>query len=77
MLVDLQYVLSMVSDHYERLQWDDTGSHNERIHRINILTLACRNGHKPCLDQAGDRFLAWIRDKSAYIPPNLRTLAYK
>lgn len=72
-----KYVLSLVSDHYDRLQWVDNGSHNERIHRINILTMACRNGHKACLDQAGDRFLAWIRDKSAYIPPNLRVTAYK
>ena len=71
------YVLNLVTDHYERLQWKDDGTHIEKLHRINILTLACKNGYKPCLEQAGNVFLAWISDKSAYIPPNLRTIAYK
>ena len=46
-------------------------------YRVNILVLACKNGYKPCLEGAGNAFLAWISDKSAYIPPNLRTTAYK
>ena len=72
-----KYVLSLVKEHYDRLQWNDAGTHIDKLHRINILTLACKNGHKPCLEQAGNVFLAWISDKSAYIPPNLRTVAYK
>jgi len=72
-----KYVVGIIQDHYDRLQWRDEGTHVERLHRINILTLACRNGYKPCLEQAGDLFLAWIRDKSAYIAPNLRKIAYQ
>ncbi len=72
-----QYALGLVQDHYDRLQWRDDGSHLERLHRINILSMACKNGYKACLDQAGNLFLAWIRDKSAYIPPNLRSIAYQ
>lgn len=72
-----KYVNHLINDHYDRLQWKDVGNHVERIHRINILTLACKNGHKACLEQAGNLFLAWIRDKSAYIPPNLRSIAYQ
>ena len=69
--------MSLVGNHYDRLGWKDDGTHPERLTRVNILNLACRNGHKPCLEQAGNLFLAWIRDKSAYIPPNLRSLAYR
>jgi len=72
-----KYVLDLVKDHYERLKFIDEGTHNEKLHRVNILVLACKNGYKPCLEGAGNAFLAWISDKSAYIPPNLRTTAYK
>ena len=47
------------------------------MNRLNILYLGCRNGYGPCLTEAGNRFLAWIKDKSAYIPPNLRNLVYR
>ncbi len=72
-----KYMVSLVKDNYNRLEWRDDGSHTDRLNRIDILSLACSNGYKPCLDQAGDLFLAWIKDKSAYIPPNLRSIAYQ
>lgn len=72
-----KYMLGLVDQHYNRLGWKDDGDHTERLNRLDILSLACANGHKACLDEAGDLFLAWIKDKSAYIPPNLRSIAYK
>ena len=49
----------------------------EKLSQVIILNLACRNGHQPCLEEAGNKFLAWIKDKSAYIPPNVRSLVYQ
>jgi len=72
-----KFVRSLVDDHYERLGWNDRGSHVVRSNRVNILNLACKNGHPGCLKQAGDAFNAWIKDPSYYIPPNLRSLTYK
>ena len=75
--LNFQYIVDLIDGHYERLGWRDDGSHTDRRTRIEMLSLACRNGHVECLGQAGDLFLAWIKDKSAYIPPNLREIAYR
>ena len=72
-----QYYLSLVDEHYKRLGFKDEGNHVDRSNRLNILWLACRSGHSECRKEAGERFQAWIKDKSAYIPPNLRTLTYR
>ena len=55
----------------------DQGPHLERLNRVNIISLACRNGHVGCLKEAGKIFKDWIRDENKYISPNLRALAYK
>lgn len=47
------------------------------LFRIDIVTLACQNGNYECMAEAGDLFLAWIKDTSAYIPPDLREIVYK
>ena len=65
--------------HYKRLGFkeNEDDSHVDKMNRLNILHLACRNGHSTCRTEAGNSFLAWIKDKSAYISPNLRTLVYR
>ena len=77
-LLLFQYVSSLVIPHYDRLKWKNDGlNHVEKLSQVIILNLACRNGHQPCLEEAGNKFLAWIKDKSAYIPPNVRSLVYQ
>jgi hypothetical protein len=49
----LQYIVDLVDVHYERLGWRDDGRHTDRRLRLEILALACRNGHGECLSQAG------------------------
>ena len=49
-----QYIVDLVDGHYERLGWRDDGSHNDRRLRLEVLALACRNGHSQCLSQAGE-----------------------
>ena len=68
---------SLVDDHYTRLGWRDEGSHAVKSNRVDLLYLACESGHPGCLQEAGNAFNAWIRNKSHYIPPNLRSIAYK
>ena len=72
-----QFILSLVTDHYDRLGWNDEGSLPERRNRVDVLGLACKNGHAKCLKAAGVAFTMWIDDPTFYIPPNLRTLVYK
>jgi hypothetical protein len=52
--------LSLASDQYDRFGWSDTGSHTERQARLNVLNLACRNGHTGCQDEAGRIFKQWV-----------------
>ena len=72
-----QYYISLIEGHYQRLGFKDEGTHVDKQNRLNILHMACRNGHTECRKEAGNSFLAWIKDKSAYIPPNLRNLVYR
>ncbi len=41
-----QYMLSLVDSQYDRLGWRDEGSHAQRLQRVIVLSLACRNGHQ-------------------------------
>jgi len=74
-----KYYVNLIEGHYTRLGFreNEEDKHVDKMNRLNILYLACRNGYSTCLTEAGDRFLAWIKDKSAYIPPNLRILVYR
>ncbi|CAB4062909.1 ENPEP [Lepeophtheirus salmonis] len=72
-----KFVLSLTREHYVRLGWLDEGSHIEKLHRIKILSLACRFGDKDCLKEAQKQFERWVLEKNIYIPPNLRSLVYK
>ena len=65
-----------MEDQYNELGWNDVGSHDEKLTRVNILTLACRNGHGDCLKQAGRLFQDYV-DNNSYIAPNLRYLVYR
>ncbi len=70
-------MLSLVSEPYDRLGWEDAGSHTERQTRILVLHLACRNGHKGCSEEVGKLFKQWIADEDMFISPNLRNMVYK
>jgi len=71
------YIVDIISDHYDRLGWEDEGSHVEKMNRYNILGLACKNGHRGCNEEAKNIFQKWIKDETVYIKPNIRTLVYK
>ncbi|XP_037793094.1 glutamyl aminopeptidase-like [Penaeus monodon] len=72
-----KYVVNLVSDHVQRLGWNDTGSHLERRNRLNLMALACSNGYEPCLEGAHDRLMTWVQDPTTFIPPNTRLLVYQ
>lgn len=72
-----KYIVDLVSAHYERLGWEDKGSHTDKINRNNILQLACHYGYRPCNAEAGRIFNKWIADSEYYIKPNIRSMVYK
>ena len=72
-----KYIVDLVSAHYERLGWEDEGSHMDKINRNNILQLACHYGYRPCNAEAGRIFNKWIADSEYYIKPNIRSMVYK
>jgi len=71
------YLVDLVSDHYDRLGWKDEGSHVQKMNRYNILGLACKNGHRGCNEEAEKIFRSWIEDETVYITPNIRSLVYR
>ena len=72
-----KYVVSLVSQHYQRLGWRQEGTHLEKLNRNNILSLACRHGLALCRQEAARLFSSWISDPSLYIHPDIRSLVYK
>lgn len=70
------YIVKKVDTTYKSLGWNDTGSHNERLLRSTIISLACGNGHQECLLEARKRFRAWLCNNTV-IPPNLRSVTYR
>ncbi|CAL4084418.1 unnamed protein product [Meganyctiphanes norvegica] len=71
-----KYIVNLVKPHYDRVGWEDTGSHLERRNRLNILALACSNGYDPCLNDAYNKLKLWTNDANYFIAPNIRSIAY-
>ncbi|XP_035709803.1 glutamyl aminopeptidase isoform X2 [Folsomia candida] len=77
-----KYILALVSNMYHKLDWSDTESDNhlDRLLKPLIFSLACENGHRPCLERAKELFSRWIADPkspSTQVPSGLRDVVYK
>ncbi|KAH3863357.1 glutamyl aminopeptidase-like [Dreissena polymorpha] len=70
-----QYKVAKVTGAFNRLGWDDTGSHLDKLLRSTVISLACGNGHEDCMRTAKQKFQDWLY-KNATIPPNIRSLVY-
>ncbi|XP_067672727.1 glutamyl aminopeptidase-like [Haliotis asinina] len=71
-----QYVLAKVKPALDRLGWEDTGSHLDKLMRRNLIELACGHGDVECLGNATAKFRNWL-DNGVEISPNLRARVYK
>uniref|UniRef100_A0A8C4SES3 Aminopeptidase n=1 Tax=Erpetoichthys calabaricus TaxID=27687 RepID=A0A8C4SES3_ERPCA len=69
------YFQDQVKDHADRLGWEDTGTHLERLLRETILGIACQMGHQSALGNASILFHEWMAGKR--VPVNLRLLVYR
>ncbi|XP_070544138.1 glutamyl aminopeptidase-like [Ptychodera flava] len=70
-----QYVKKQVTNMYDRLGFLDEGEHLEKYLRGDIITMACDNGNKDCLNDALKYFQDWKDDKD--IPSDFRSPVYK
>ncbi|XP_045619599.1 endoplasmic reticulum aminopeptidase 1 isoform X2 [Procambarus clarkii] len=71
----LDYIHTLVQPHYERIGWNDTGTHIERLLRSEVLWAAVQCGNTHAIQEAQKWFSAW-RSNSYTIPPNLRSVVY-
>ncbi|ESO85815.1 hypothetical protein LOTGIDRAFT_130453 [Lottia gigantea] len=71
-----EYVLSKVKPALIEIGWDDTGSHLEKLLRVELISLACYHGDEDCLNFAGTKFREWL-SKGTPVSPNLRTIVYR
>ncbi|XP_043917396.1 glutamyl aminopeptidase [Protopterus annectens] len=70
-----KYWRAQVKPISDQLQWQDTGSHLERLLRETVLGIACRMEDEDALANASRLFKEWLAGKS--IEPNLRLLVYR
>ncbi|KAG2466354.1 AMPE aminopeptidase, partial [Polypterus senegalus] len=69
------YFQEQVKVHADKLGWEDTGTHLERLQRETILGIACQMGHQSALGNASILFHEWMAGKR--VPVNLRLLVYR
>ncbi|NXU80196.1 AMPE aminopeptidase, partial [Oreotrochilus melanogaster] len=88
-----EYFLYLVKPIVDKLQWNDTGSHLERLLRASVLDFACSMDDTKSLETASQLFKQWlqgdtelkqereknIQDMFLYfsVPANLRLLVYR
>lgn len=71
------YVSSLVEPIYAALGWADTGSHLDKLLRIDIVSLACASGNKPCLGEAAQELREWLTDDQYFLPPGTCRQVYQ
>ncbi|CAH1780041.1 unnamed protein product [Owenia fusiformis] len=74
-----KYMLGRIAPAYGFVGWDDSSAteHTEKYLRIIILREACRNRHKPCLDESVKQFAAYMTNSTTNpISTNLRRIVY-
>jgi len=68
-------VLHLIDKKYNKLGWEDTGEHTERLLRQKILKAAVDAGHTKAVDHAKELFQGLLTGKET-IPANLQELVY-
>ncbi|XP_076056130.1 endoplasmic reticulum aminopeptidase 1-like [Oratosquilla oratoria] len=71
----LRYILSIVQPQYQRIGWQDKGSHLDKLLRTKLLNAAIECGDEDAIREAKKLFTMW-RKENVTIPPNLRSVVY-
>ncbi|XP_054447594.1 glutamyl aminopeptidase [Pteronotus mesoamericanus] len=71
-----KYFRAQVKPVADRLTWNDTGNHLNKLLRASVLGLACKLGDKEALDSASKLFQQWLTG-TVRIPVNIRLLVYR
>ncbi|NWR72530.1 AMPE aminopeptidase, partial [Centropus unirufus] len=81
-----EYFRSLVKPIADQLQWNDSGSHLERLLRTSVLDFACSMDDPESLNNASQLFEQWLQGTTKNIqtpflyfsiPANLRLLVYR
>ncbi|XP_027749159.1 glutamyl aminopeptidase isoform X1 [Empidonax traillii] len=69
------YFRSLVKPTVDELNWNDSGSHLERLLRASVLDFACSMGDIDSLNNASELFNKWLQGET--IAANLRLIVYR
>ncbi|XP_039494016.1 glutamyl aminopeptidase [Drosophila santomea] len=73
----LTYARSLIAGVYEEVGWTvDADDHLKNRLRVSILSAACALGVPDCLQQASERFNAFLQNPSSRPSPDLREIVY-
>ncbi|XP_026839621.1 glutamyl aminopeptidase [Drosophila erecta] len=73
----LTYARSLIAGVYGEVGWTvDANDHLRNRLRVSILTAACALGVPDCLQQASERFNAFLQNPSSRPSPDLREIVY-
>ncbi|XP_046395915.1 glutamyl aminopeptidase-like isoform X2 [Ischnura elegans] len=70
-----RFVRTLLAPTAQALGWEDKGLHITRLVRSEVLTSAVLAGVETAVEEAKQRFKAWM-DRGQRVPPNLREAVY-
>ncbi|XP_016980391.2 glutamyl aminopeptidase [Drosophila rhopaloa] len=73
----LSYARTLITGVYEEVGWTvDANNHLKNRLRVSILSAACALGVPDCLEQAAQRFNAFLQNPTSRPAPDLREIVY-
>ncbi|XP_047739916.1 endoplasmic reticulum aminopeptidase 1 [Hyalella azteca] len=72
----LAHICSIISNQYEAIGWDDSGTHLKKLLRSEMLQAALDCAMPEAIAEARQRFQLW-RMQDVAVPPNLRSVIYQ
>ncbi|KAG4074313.1 hypothetical protein HA402_008722 [Bradysia odoriphaga] len=71
-----KFAQTLIRDVYTTVGWTVDGEHLRNHLRTTVLNFACSVGLPECLEEAGNKFNAWLVNASARPDPDLRNTIY-
>ncbi|XP_075149879.1 glutamyl aminopeptidase-like isoform X1 [Haematobia irritans] len=72
----VDYARELLKNVYKSVTWNVNDDHLQNLLRVTILNAACGYGEPEALEEAGQRFTAWLANPSDRPNPDIRSTVY-
>uniref|UniRef100_A0A1I8PGY6 glutamyl aminopeptidase n=1 Tax=Stomoxys calcitrans TaxID=35570 RepID=A0A1I8PGY6_STOCA len=72
----VDFARQLLKDIYKTVTWNVDADHLQNLLRVTILNAACGYGEPEALEEAGQRFTAWLANPAERPKPDIRSTVY-